>query len=68
MESSDVLIVTKLNRLCCNAIDVCQTVELLTTNCICVHCLSLGCVDLTAAGKMTMHVLGGQWPSLNVIY
>lgn len=59
MESGDVLIVTKLDRLGRNAMDVRQTVEYLTTSGIRVHCLALGGVDLTsAAGKMTMQVLG----------
>lgn len=58
MESGDVLIVTKLDRLGRNAMDVRQTVEHLATNGIRVHCLALGGVDLTsAAGKMTMQVL-----------
>jgi len=58
MERGDVLIVTKLDRLGRNAIDVRQTVERLSTNGIRVHCLALGGVDLTsAAGKMTMQVL-----------
>lgn len=59
MESGDVLIVTKLDRLGRNAMDVRQTVEHLASNGIRVHCLALGGVDLTsAAGKMTMQVLG----------
>lgn len=59
METGDVLIVTKLDRLGRNAMDVRQTVEHLATNGIRVHCLALGGVDLTsAAGKMTMQVLG----------
>jgi putative DNA-invertase from lambdoid prophage Rac len=59
MESGDVLIVTKLDRLGRNAMDVRQTVEHLTATGIRVHCLALGGVDLTsAAGKMTMQVLG----------
>lgn len=58
MESGDVLIVTKLDRLGRNAMDVRQTVEHLTTTGIRVHCLALGGVDLTSpAGKMTMQVL-----------
>lgn len=58
MEEGDVLIVTKLDRLGRNAIDVRQTVEHLSANGIRVHCLALGGVDLTsAAGKMTMQVL-----------
>ncbi|OPK06125.1 recombinase family protein [Pseudomonas sp. VI4.1] len=59
MESGDVLIVTKLDRLGRNAMDVRQTVEHLATVGVRVHCLALGGVDLTsAAGKMTMQVLG----------
>lgn len=59
MESGDVLIVTKLDRLGRNAMDVRQTVEHLASAGIRVHCLALGGVDLTsAAGKMTMQVLG----------
>lgn len=59
MESGDVLIVTKLDRLGRNAMDVRQTVEHLAGIGIRVHCLALGGVDLTSpAGKMTMQVLG----------
>lgn len=59
METGDVLIVTKLDRLGRNAMDVRHTVEHLATTGIRVHCLALGGVDLTsAAGKMTMQVLG----------
>lgn len=59
MESGDVLIVTKLDRLGRNAMDVRSTVESLASQGIRVHCLALGGVDLTsAAGKMTMQVLG----------
>ncbi|VEF12389.1 transposon resolvase [Pseudomonas fluorescens] len=59
MESGDVLIVTKLDRLGRNAMDVRQSVEQLAAAGIRVHCLALGGVDLTsAAGKMTMQVLG----------
>ncbi|MGJ8526876.1 Tn3 family transposase ISYps3 [Halomonadaceae bacterium LMG 33818] len=58
MESGDVLVVTKLDRLGRNAMDVRQTVERLSDLGIRVHCLALGGVDLTsAAGKMTMQVL-----------
>lgn len=58
MESEDVLLVTKLDRLGRNAIDVRATVELLASRGIRVHCLALGGVDLaSAAGKMTMQVL-----------
>lgn len=58
LESGDVLVVTKLDRLGRNAMDVRATVEALTTLGVRVHCLALGGVDLTsAAGKMTMGVL-----------
>ncbi|PAU86815.1 DNA invertase [Pseudomonas sp. WN033] len=58
MEKGDVLVVTKLDRLGRNAIDVQQTVQQLENQGIKVHCLALGGVDLTsAAGKMTMGVL-----------
>jgi len=58
MESGDVLVVTKLDRLGRNAMDVRATVEALDAAGIRVHCLALGGVDLTsAAGKMTMQVL-----------
>ncbi|RUC69067.1 recombinase family protein [Pseudomonas aeruginosa] len=59
MEDDDVLVVTKLDRLGRNAMDVRATVETLHSKGIRVHCLALGGVDLTsAAGKMTMQVLG----------
>ncbi|CAJ3473708.1 recombinase family protein [Burkholderia pseudomallei] len=58
MEEGDVLIVTKLDRLGRNAMDVRATVEDLAERGIRVHCLALGGVDLTsAAGRMTMQVL-----------
>ncbi|MET4862719.1 recombinase family protein [Morganella morganii] len=58
MENGDVLIVTKLDRLGRNAMDVRKTVELLAKSDIRVHCLALGGVDLTSpAGKMTMQVI-----------
>ncbi|VTU36487.1 recombinase family protein [Variovorax sp. RA8] len=58
MEEGDVLVVTKLDRLGRNAMDVRATVEALTGLGVRVHCLALGGVDLTsAAGKMTMGVL-----------
>jgi putative DNA-invertase from lambdoid prophage Rac len=58
MESGDVLIVTKLDRLGRNAMDIRKTVEQLAALDIRVHCLALGGVDLTsAAGKMTMQVI-----------
>jgi putative DNA-invertase from lambdoid prophage Rac len=58
LESGDVLVVTKLDRLGRNAMDVRATVEALDAMGVRVHCLALGGVDLTsAAGKMTMGVL-----------
>lgn len=58
LEAGDVLIVTKLDRLGRNAMDVRATVERLFGEGIRVHCLALGGVDLTsAAGKMTMGVI-----------
>lgn len=58
LEDGDVLIVTKLDRLGRDAIDVQQTVRKLADMGIRVHCLALGGVDLTSpAGKMTMAVI-----------
>jgi len=58
LESGDVLVVTKLDRLGRNAMDVRATVESLTNVGVRVHCLALGGVDLTSpAGKMTMGVI-----------
>jgi putative DNA-invertase from lambdoid prophage Rac len=58
MEKGDVLIVTKLDRLGRDAIDVSTTVAKLEVIGIRVHCLALGGVDLTSsAGKMTMNVI-----------
>ncbi|KVC21542.1 recombinase family protein [Burkholderia pseudomultivorans] len=58
LESGDVLIVTKLDRLGRNAMDVRSTIERLAEIGVRVHCLALGGVDLTsAAGRMTMQVL-----------
>lgn len=58
MEKGDVLIVTKLDRLGRDAIDVSTTVAKLAEIGIKVHCLALGGVDLTSsAGKMTMGVI-----------
>lgn len=58
LESGDVLVVTKLDRLGRSAMDVRATVEALTGLGVRVHCLALGGVDLTsAAGKMTMGVI-----------
>ena len=58
LEPEDILIVTKLDRLGRNAMDVRSTVERLAADGVRVHCLALGGVDLTSpAGKMTMGVL-----------
>jgi putative DNA-invertase from lambdoid prophage Rac len=58
LESDDVLIVTRLDRLGRNAIDVTLTVAKLEALGVRVHCLALGGVDLTSsAGKMTMAVI-----------
>jgi putative DNA-invertase from lambdoid prophage Rac len=58
MEAGDVLVVTKLDRLGRNAMDVRSTVEALAGEGVRVHCLALGGVDLTsAAGKLTMGVI-----------
>lgn len=58
LEPGDVLLVTKLDRLGRNAMDVRATVERLAVAGVRVHCLALGGVDLTsAAGKMTMGVI-----------
>jgi putative DNA-invertase from lambdoid prophage Rac len=58
LEQDDVLIVTKLDRLGRNAIDVATTVDRLEKMGVRVHCLALGGVDLTSpAGKMTMGVI-----------
>ena len=53
------LVVTKLDRLGRNTIDVATTVQrLLATRGVRVHCLALGGVDLTSpAGRMTMSVI-----------
>ena len=58
LEWDDVLVVTKLDRLGRNAMDVRATVESLAEMQVRVHCLALGGTDLTsAAGKMTMAVI-----------
>ncbi len=58
LEEGDVLLVTKLDRLGRNAMDVRATVERLDRSGVRVHCLALGGVDLTsAAGRMTMSVI-----------
>ncbi|MBR8210052.1 recombinase family protein [Burkholderia cenocepacia] len=58
LEHGDVLIVTKLDRLGRNAIDMRSTVEQLEKLGVRVHYLALGGADLTsAADKMTMQVI-----------
>ena len=58
LEEGDSLVVTKLDRLGRNALDVRQTIDLLAERGIKVHCLALGCTDLTSSsGKMTMTIL-----------
>ena len=58
MEKGDVLVVTKLDRLGRDAVDVSTTVARLENRGVRVHCLALGGVDLTSsAGKMTMNVI-----------
>ncbi|MCB1658136.1 MAG: recombinase family protein [Pseudomonadales bacterium] len=58
LEQGDILVVTKLDRLGRNAMDVRATIEHLAEIGVRVHCLALGGVDLTSpAGKMTMQVI-----------
>jgi len=58
LEADDVLVVTKLDRLGRNAMDVRSTVDALAATGVRVHCLALGGVDLTSsAGRMTMQVI-----------
>ena len=58
LEAGDVMVVTKLDRLGRNAMDVRQTVRALAELGVKVHCLALGGVDLTSpGGKMTIGVI-----------
>lgn len=58
MEPGDILVVSKLDRLGRDAIDVSSTVAHLEGMGIKVHCLALGGVDLaSSAGRMTMNVI-----------
>ena len=58
LEPGDVLVVTKLDRLGRNAMDVRSVVDALAEIGVRTHCLALGGVDLTsAAGRMTMSVI-----------
>jgi putative DNA-invertase from lambdoid prophage Rac len=57
LEQDDVLVVTKLDRLGRNAMDVQATVKRLAGMGVRVHCLALGGVDLASpAGKVTVGV------------
>jgi len=58
LEAGDVLVVTKLDRLGRNAMDIRAVVDHLAQLGVRVHCLALGGVDLTSpAGRMTMGVI-----------
>lgn len=58
IEEGDVFIVTKLDRLGRNMLDVCATVKLLDTMGVRVVCLQLGGADLTSpSARMTMQIL-----------
>lgn len=58
LEPDDVLVVTKLDRLGRNAMDVGSTVAKLAEVGVRVHCLALGGVDLASStGKLTMNVI-----------
>ena len=58
MEEGDVIVVTEMDRLGRNAMDVRTTVELLAGMGIKVHCLALGGVDLSSStGRMPMSVI-----------
>ena len=58
LEPDDVLVVTKLDRLGRNAMDVASTVAKLAEVGVRVHCLALGGVDLASStGKLTMNVV-----------
>ncbi|SON58511.1 putative DNA-invertase from lambdoid prophage Rac (plasmid) [Hartmannibacter diazotrophicus] len=58
LEPGDILIVTKLDRLGRDAMDVSSTVKALADGGVRVYCLALGGADLTSsAGTMTMNVL-----------
>ncbi len=58
LEPDDVLVVTKLDRLGRNAMDVASTVAKLAEIGVRVHCLALGGVDLASStGKLSMNVI-----------
>lgn len=48
LEADDILVVTKLDRLGRNAMDVRKSVETLAAMVVRVHCLALGGMDLTS--------------------
>ena len=55
LEADDVLVVTKLDRLGRNLLDIRQTVDRLSKLGVRLHCLQLGGMDLTSpGGKMIM--------------
>ena len=58
LEAGDVLVVTRLDRLGRNAMDVGSTVAKLAETGVRVHCLALGGVDLASStGRLTMNVI-----------
>lgn len=58
LETGDVLVVTKLDRLGRDAMDVGSTVAKLAGLGVRIHCLALGGVDLASStGKLTMNVI-----------
>lgn len=58
LEDGDRVIVTKIDRLGRNALDVRATVDELARRGVAVHCLALGGVDLSSsAGRLTMTVI-----------
>jgi putative DNA-invertase from lambdoid prophage Rac len=60
-EPGDVLVVTRLDRLGRNAMDIAATVDRLAEAGVSVHCLQLGGTDLTsAAGRMVMTVISAM--------
>jgi putative DNA-invertase from lambdoid prophage Rac len=61
LEAGDLLIVTKLDRLGRNAMDVRATVERLAAMGVRVKCLALGDTDLTSsAGKLVMQIIAAM--------
>ena len=61
LEASDVLIVTKLDRLGRNAMAVLTSVDRLASMDVRVHCLALGGTDLTSsAGRLIMTVIAAM--------